>query len=243
MLALCACDAVLRFDHVDPSDAAPLYLDCSTQKPPTFFCADFTDSGYYTGGLKRPLPGVSGNTAPMLRDPYTSSPSALWIESSAQPTGDYGIDVIDPTTTATKLHATFAFALPTVSSQDAKLFRIGLEQVPYDTCFANLFIHTTGLASPYLGIESHCGPDPLNTGADYSYTDVIALPLGELVAVDFTFDVTAAMATVTVAGHEKPLMMRYTSTIGGQPRVVFGMLGTGGTGPVVGYDDVVVTAE
>jgi len=231
------CDTLLHFQHVDPADAAPLYLDCTKLSPPALFCADFSTDVYYAGGNSLPIQPATGTTTEMLTTPAVSPPTALWIDAAAN--DSYSIRYDAPTVTATKLDAKFSLAIPRVSSQDAQIFDLRVTNVPYDHCFAQVFIHTTGLPVPYLSIQSHCG----TSANDYSYVDVVPIPLSELVPCELVFDVAAGTATLSVDGMMLSTTMAYSSPIGGNPRVTLGLLGAGGVGPRLGFDDVVVTAE
>lgn len=238
LVVLAGCDSVLHLQELpQPSP----YLQCAKLSPAPMFCADFDESTlqYYATGVAMTLPVATGNVTTAQVPSTISPPNALSIDSAGDPGNSYAISTSEPSSAVTHLHATFRLAVARAPSQDATLVNLRVDNPVYQSCFTQLFIHTSGVPMPMLSLQSHCGPQSL-----YDYVDVFTGLPGELTTCEITFDLTTGRATLAVAGQSPAMLdLRYTSDVGGAPTAQFGLLSTGGAGPQLEFDDVIVEAD
>ncbi len=239
IVALAGCDVLLKLEPVKGVDP---HLVCSHEASPSLFCADFdeADPVYYVNGNRFPLPGQSGNVMLARHAPALSGVNSLWIDSNGDPGDSYSMMATSPAAMMSSLHASFSLAIPRGSSQDATLVHLAVKNTAaqFNLCYAELIVHTNGLPSPYLAVQSHCGPQDA-----YNYLDVFQGFPADLTAFDIDFDLAAGMTNITIGSVSATLDMLYASPERGAPTVEIGMLGTGGAGPELGLDDVVIAAQ
>ncbi len=228
LVALAGCDKMLSLNDITPPPDAP--PGCTGIKVPPFFCADFDeqDAVAYESGVMVTLPNPPANVTVQRVPPNVSPPYALWIDSQMPA---YIIDDTQSSPTVTQLSATFSLAVTRPSAQDAELFELGVHSVTFD-CYAQLYIKADP-TMPALWVKSVCPTQ--------QQVQVLSALPAVLTPVAMTFDVAAGTTTVQVEQADAVLMMDFQNPTGGTPHVKLGMLGTGGAGPKVGFDNVIVS--
>ncbi|MGE5185188.1 MAG: hypothetical protein ACM31C_24130 [Acidobacteriota bacterium] len=235
LFALAGCDKLLSLDPIRPLPDGPPYVVCSVLSPPPLYCADFdedSDLGYLSGAPV-PLPTPTGNVTAVRRAPAGGSPpDALWIDSHDD---TYRIEATEASV-VTQIHATFALAVTRASSQPAELVELGVQAAAFDHCYVQLYIDPQNHPTPELWLKSHCGNPEVQSSAR-----VLAGLPAELTPVTYDFDLAAGIATVQIAQASSTLPLQLADPVGGGPHVYAGMLMTGGAGPALALDDLVVT--
>lgn len=227
VVALAGCDKLLDLQRIPD---APSQVVCRLEKPAPFLCADFDDdpTTYYVEGAATVMPTPAATVMPVARAPGHSQPNALWIDSTLG--GTYFLDQRG-TDQITNAHARFWLSIDSVPTNYAfELFDLGIENA------------TTGCR---IEVQIDAGSSlrmlPFCPGRMTAVPVFPALPSG-FFPIDLDVDTTTGLETMTVEGTAVTYPLPAGLTSGGVI-VRTGVLVANAPGPVLGYDDVVVTAR
>jgi hypothetical protein len=240
VVVLAGCDRFLKLDEVTAPDArpdAPPVIVCKKQIPAPFFCADFDDPSApaYIDGVVLPLPTpVPAGITAMPQPPGFSPDNALWVDTGADtPNNDYTFELSSPRLAPT-MHTELDLNVDHYdTAYSTEIVELGLVPVgaPTPPCHAQLQLDSTGLR-----LRPRYCP---NTAQPVVVFPVV--PTQQWIHLSFDVDITLGQATATY-GLNTATVQLGTNAVGGNPYIAVGVFHVqNGSGPKVGFDDIVAT--